>query len=74
MLIRVMYEDGSFDMVRNDMLDILVANMKVKKIRRASGWVDVETDQTRHSLGRPWEGQERRAPWPEPQADRKVVI
>ncbi len=64
MLIRVMYEDGSFDMVRNDMLDILVANLKVKKIRRASGWVDVENDETRRSLGRPWEGPERRAPWP----------
>ncbi len=64
MLIRVMYEDGRFDMVRNDMLDILVANMKIKKIRRASGWVDVERDQVRQSLGVPWEGQERRAPWP----------
>ncbi len=64
MLIRVMYGDGRFDMVRNDMLDILVANMKIKKIRRASGWVDVERDEIRHSLGVPWDGLEQRAPWP----------
>jgi hypothetical protein len=62
--IRVMYGDGRFDMVRNDMLDILVANMKVKKIRRASGWVDLERDQIRQGLGATWEGPERRAPWP----------
>ena len=64
MLVRVMYGDGRFDMVRNDMLDILIANMKIKKIRRASGWVDAERDQVRQSLGAPWEGEERRAPWP----------
>ncbi len=64
MLIRVMYGDGRFDMVRNDTLDILIANMKIKKIRRASGWVDVERDEVRKSLGAPWGGAERRAPWP----------
>ena len=64
MLVRVMYGDGRFDMVRNDMLDILIANMKVQKIRRACGWVDVGRDQVRHSLGESWEGPERRAPWP----------
>lgn len=64
MLIRIMYGDGSFDMVRNDMLDILVANMKVRKIRRSGGWVDLDSGQTRHSLGKHWEGHERRAPWP----------
>ena len=65
MLVRVMYEDGRFDMVRNDILDILVANLKVKKIRRASGWVDVEEGQIRHGMGTAWDGEERRAPWPE---------
>lgn len=65
MLVRVMYEDGSFDMVRNDMLDILVANLRVKKIRRNSGWVDVDSGEIRNSLGRAWSGPERRAPWPE---------
>jgi hypothetical protein len=62
-----MYKDGRFDMVRNDMLDILVANMKVSKIHRASGWVDVERDpeHVRRSLGRSWNGDERRAPWPD---------
>lgn len=64
MLVRVMYEDGIFDMVRNDVLDILVANKRVKKIRRSSGWVDVESDPIRNSLGKNWSGPERRAPWP----------
>jgi len=63
-LIRVMYEDGRFDMVRNDMLDILVANMKIKKIRRASGWVDIERDVVRKMFNPAWDGLERRAPWP----------
>ncbi len=65
MLVRVMYEDGSFDMVRNDMLDILVANLKVKKIRRTSGWVDVDHDQIRRGFSTEWQGEERRAPWPQ---------
>lgn len=65
MLVRVMYEDGSFDMVRNDMLDILVANMKVKRIRRSSGWIDVEHDRIRQGVGEPINGEERRAPWPQ---------
>jgi hypothetical protein len=59
-----MYEDGRFDMVRNDMLDILIANMKIKKIRRVNGWVDTERDPIRQSLGVAWDGLERRAPWP----------
>ena len=65
MLVRVMYADGRFDMVRNDILDILVANMKVKRIRRASGWVDVEEGPVRKGLGSNWIGDERRAPWPD---------
>lgn len=66
MMIRVMYVNGDYDMVRNDVLDILVANQRVKKFKRTSGWVDVEQESNRLRVGSNsyWDGLERRAPWP----------
>ena len=66
MMIRVMYPNGDYDMVRNDVLDILVANQRVKKFMRTSGWINVEEDSARLRVGSnpDWEGLERRTPWP----------
>lgn len=66
MMIRVIYTNGTYDMVRNDILDILIANQRVKKFRRTSGWIDVEADTARLRVGSnpDWEGAERRTPWP----------
>ena len=67
MMIRVMYQNGDYDIVRNDVLDILVANHRVKKFMRTSGWVDVDRDVSQLRVGSNpyWEGDERRTPWPE---------
>ncbi|MDT8419830.1 MAG: hypothetical protein RQ754_05310 [Desulfuromonadales bacterium] len=63
MMIRVMYPNGDYDMVRNDLLDLLVANHRVKKFKRSSGWIDIERENARLRAGpNPgWEGVERRA-------------
>lgn len=64
MMIRVMYPNGDYDMVSNDVLDVLVAKHRVKKFMRNSGWVDVERDEAR-LRSEPdfyWEGADRRTP------------
>ena len=67
MMIRVMYPTGDYDMVRNDILDLLVANHRVKKFKRSDGWVDLDRDVSRLRIGTSsdWDGDERRAPWPQ---------
>lgn len=67
MMIRVMYPNGDYDMVRNDVLDVLVANQRVRKFMRTTGWVDVDKDAERLRIGSnsAWIGTERRTPWPQ---------
>jgi hypothetical protein len=64
MMIRVMYPTGDYDMVRNDVLDLLVAEHRVKKFLRAGGWVDLDRDAARLRSGSSpaWQGGERRTP------------
>ena len=63
MLIAVQYRDGTFDMVKNEMLDNLISGEVVALFRRASGWVVVDRDHVRRadSSGRYYMGVERRA-------------
>lgn len=63
MMIRVMYPNGDFDMVRGDVLDILLARNRVKKFMRSSGWIDPERDRVslRRGSASGWRGAERRA-------------
>ncbi len=67
-LISVVYLDGTESVVSNDVLDVLIATGRIKKFKRADGWVDVDfsDDKLRHyqSEGK-YAGPERRAPWPE---------
>ncbi|PLX93123.1 MAG: hypothetical protein C0619_04770 [Desulfuromonas sp.] len=62
MMIRVMYPNGDYDMVRNDLLDLLVANHRVKKFKRSSGWIDIDRENARLRTGPnpKWDGVERR--------------
>jgi len=64
MMIRVMYPNGKYDMVREDLLDLLVAKRQVKRFRRSSGWIDVEGDaeQLRNDPRYYWLGDDRRTP------------
>lgn len=61
MLIRVMFDDGRFDMVKPQTLDALLATRSVTSFKRAQGWAVVGFDAIRSpgSSQRP-EGRERR--------------
>jgi hypothetical protein len=68
-LIDIVYHNGTAGQVTNDMLDVLIATGKITRFRRATGWVDIVRDQ---SVLRDYreddnhQGEERRAPWPDP--------
>ena len=49
MLIRVMYDDGRFDMVKPQLLESLLQNNTVTSFKRNEGWVVVGRDATRNS-------------------------
>lgn len=62
MMIRVMYPNGDYDMVRNDLFDLLLAKQRVKKFMRGGMWIDVEreADKVRSDAPSVWKGIERR--------------
>lgn len=60
MLIRVMYSDGRFDMVKPNMLDNLLEQQKVTSFKRASGWAVVGRDAIRSTGRSGYRGVERR--------------
>ncbi len=65
--IDVVYQDGSYGKVSNDVLDILIATERIVRFRRRDGWVDLlaDADRLRDYCGfQAYRGIERRAPWP----------
>ncbi len=60
MLIRIMYKDDKYDMVKPFSLDKLIMSGKIKKFLRSEGWVTVGVDPIRGHSGGSHEGQERR--------------
>ena len=65
--ISVIYLDGTFAKVSNDVLDVLIATGRISKFKREEGWVDLDKDRGRlRDYLRPakYEGADRRAPWP----------
>lgn len=60
MLIRVMYSDGRFDMVKPSTLDNLLEQQKVTSFKRTSGWAVVGRDAIRSTAGSGYRGIERR--------------
>ena len=60
MLIRVMYKDGMFDMVKPQMLENLLEEHKVTSFKRSTGWVFVGRDSIRRGSSEGFWGQERR--------------
>jgi hypothetical protein len=48
MLIRVMYTDGKFDMVKPQGLDNLLKEKRITSFLRSSGWAVVGRDPIRH--------------------------
>ena len=65
MLIRVMYSDGRFDMVKPSVLDNLLEQQVVTSFKRSDGWAVVGRDALR-SPNRPrYRGVDRRQGGPE---------
>ena len=61
MMIRVFYTDGTFDMVKPEMLDYLLDKNKVKRFKRSTGWAVVGRDSLRSNRSNAYWGEERRA-------------
>jgi hypothetical protein len=60
MMIRVMYSDGRFDMVKPGMLDNLLNRQVVTSFKRNTGWAVVGRDTIRSSSRGNYRGMERR--------------
>lgn len=60
MMIRIMYSDGRFDMVRPAMLDRLLQTDRLASFKRASGWTVVGRDPLRGHGGFSYQGANRR--------------
>ena len=62
MMIRVMYSDGRFDMVKPSLLDDLIQKQTVTSFKRNSGWAVVGRDPIRSKGRGNYRGLERRLP------------
>lgn len=60
MLIRVMYSDGRFDMVKPNLLDRLIDRQLVTSFKRTGGWAVVGRDTIRSSSQPGYHGVDRR--------------
>ncbi len=62
MMVRVIYHDNRYDMVKSTRLDDLISTNKVAKFQRTSGWVTVGVDPVRTlRTNTQYTGPERRA-------------
>ena len=62
MLIRVMYDDGRFDMVKPQILDLLLGAKRLTSFKRSETWAVVGRDSIRSSRrDQGHQGVERRA-------------
>jgi hypothetical protein len=59
MMVRVMYTDNSYDLVKVTQLDGLIISGRVAKFLRAEGWVTIGLDPIRTN-SRAYAGQDRR--------------
>lgn len=69
MMIRVVYHDGRYDMVKRWAFETLLAQRKIQGFRRASGWVRIDRDPLRGSRQTlDYQGEDRRVPIEHPAA------
>ena len=62
MMVRIIYHDNRYDMVKSTRLDDLISSNAVAKFERSSGWVTIGVDPIRTPKNRqPYTGQERRS-------------
>ncbi len=60
MMIRVMYSDGRFDIVKPNLLDDLIERDVITSFKRSTGWAVVGRDPIRSSDRAEYGGAERR--------------
>lgn len=60
MMLHVMYNDGTFDLVNQRLLDVLLAGAKLTGFVRSGRWVFVGRDPIRASRDSSYRGEERR--------------
>jgi len=61
MVIRVIYRDQTYDMVKSTRLDDLIMSGKIEKFQRSAGWVNVDEASLRGSKENLFIGPERRS-------------
>ena len=60
MLIRILYSDGGFDMVKPERLDLLLGEQALTSFKRSDGWAVVGRDPIRRTTKSDYSGPERR--------------
>ncbi len=60
MMIRVMYSDGRFDLIKQCMLDQMLDGNRLASFKRADGWAVVGRDPIRGTGGAVYRGPDRR--------------
>lgn len=60
MMIRVMYSDGRFDVVKQSVLDQLLERNRIASFKRSSGWAVIGRDPVRGVGGFSYPGGDRR--------------
>ncbi|MEA5113826.1 MAG: hypothetical protein VB050_07325 [Geobacteraceae bacterium] len=61
MMLKVIYENEKYDMVKDYLLDRFIETGKIRKFKRSDGWVTVGVDLIR-GKGGAYNGPERRNP------------
>jgi hypothetical protein len=59
MIVRVLYRNEKYDMVKASFLDLLIKSRKIKKFKRSKGWAVMGLDRVRGDGGK-YKGPERR--------------
>ena len=62
MMVRILYHNNRYDMVKSTRLDDLISSKSVAKFQRSSGWVTIGVDPIRSPKSSlPYNGPERRS-------------
>jgi hypothetical protein len=60
MMIRIIRLNGTYDMVKPQMLDRLIDSMRITQFQRSGNWVDIRRDPVRRSSTSLYRGKEKR--------------
>jgi hypothetical protein len=60
MMIRIMYNDGNFDIIKPGLLNALIEKEAITSFKRSDGWIVIGRDPIRRGGNRAYAGPERR--------------